>query len=456
MLGKVRKVHMIGIGGIGMSGIAEVLLNLKYEVSGSDIKRSKITERLESLGARIFYTHNPENVEGADVIVISSAIKPDNPEVLRARELRLPVIPRTEMLSELMRMKFSIAVSGSHGKTTTTSLIGEILAVAGMDPTLVVGGRLKGLGTNARLGSGKYFVAEVDESDGTFRIISPVIAVVTNIDREHLDTYKTLKSLKLAFLHFLNAVPFWSLSIVCVDDKGVRSIIPKVKRRLLTYGLRRDADFRASSVESTPKGSHFKVTYRGKEVGNFFIPLLGIHNVVNALAAMCVAEELGISMRDVKTAFENFSGIERRLEFKGVKEGVYYYDDYGHHPTEIMNTLSAITQHLKTRKLHVIFQPHRFTRTSILMEEFARAFSQADTLIVMDIYPAGEPPIDGVNSEVLVKKIRETGHPSVHYISDFEGIKEIITRVAREGDIVLTLGAGDVYKFHEVMHGGKF
>jgi len=456
MLGKVRKVHMIGIGGIGMSGIAEVLLNLKYEVSGSDIKRSKITERLETLGARIFYTHDPKNVEGADVIVISSAIKPDNPEILKARELRIPVIPRTEMLSELMRMKFSIAVSGSHGKTTTTSLIGEILAAAGMDPTLVIGGRLKSTGTNARLGSGKYFVAEVDESDGTFRIISPVIAVVTSIDKEHLDTYKTLKSLKLAFLHFLNAVPFWSFSIACIDDKGVRSIIPRVKRRLLTYGMRRDADFRASKVKSSSKGSSFKVTYRGKEMGNFFIPLLGVHNVVNALAAICVAEELGIPMQDVKMALENFSGIERRLEFKGVKDGVYYYDDYGHHPTEIIKTLSAVTRHLKTHKLHVIFQPHRFTRTSVLMEEFARAFSQADTLIVMDIYPAGESPIEGVNSEVLVNRIKEHGHPSVYYVSDFEGIKEIISRVAKEGDIVLTLGAGDVYKFHEVIHAGKF
>jgi len=455
MLGKVRKVHMVGIGGIGMSGIAEVLLNLKYTVSGSDIKRSKITDRLESLGARIFYIHDPKNIEGADVIVISSAIKPDNPEVLRAKELRIPIIPRTEMLSELMRMKFSIAVSGSHGKTTTTSLIGEILATAGVDPTLVVGGRLKSLGTNARLGSGKYFVAEVDESDGTFRMISPVIAIVTNIDKEHLDTYKNLKSLKSAFLHFLNAVPFWSLSILCMDDKGVRSLIPKVKRRFLTYGMHREADFRVSSVESSKRGSSFNVTYRGKGVGQFFIPLLGLHNVVNALACICVAEELGISTKDVKTALENFSGIERRLEFKGTKDGVYYYDDYGHHPTEIMNTLSAIERHLKGGKVHVIFQPHRFTRTSILMDEFAKAFFKADTVLVMDIYPAGESPIEGINSKVLVKKMKDSGHPSVHYIPNFEGIKEMINKVAREGDIVLTLGAGDVYKFHEEKHGGK-
>jgi len=455
MLGKVRKVHMVGIGGIGMSGIAEVLLNLKYTVSGSDIKRSKITERLESLGAKVFYTHNPKNIEGADVIVISSAIKPDNPEVLRAKELRIPIIPRTEMLSELMRMKFSIAVSGSHGKTTTTSLIGEILATAGMDPTLVVGGRLKSLDTNARLGSGKYFVAEVDESDGTFRMISPVIAVLTNIDKEHLDTYKTLKSLKSAFLHFLNAVPFWGLSILCMDDRGARSLISKVKRRFFTYGMHREADFRVSSVKSSKRGSSFNVTYHGKEIGQFFIPLLGLHNVVNALACICVAEELGISIKDVKSALENFSGIERRLEFKGTKDGVYYYDDYGHHPTEIMKTLSAIERHLKSGKVHVIFQPHRFTRTSILMDEFAKAFFKADTVLVMDIYPAGEPPIEGINSKVLVKKMKESGHPSVHYTPDFGDIKEMINKVAKEGDIVLTLGAGDVYKFHEEIHGGK-
>ncbi len=455
MLGKVKKIHMVGIGGIGMSGIAEVLLNLKFTVSGSDIKRSKITERLEKLGAKIFYNHRPENIEGADVVVISSAIKPDNSEVIRAKELRIPIIPRTEILSELMRMKFSITVSGSHGKTTTTSLIGEVLAAANMDPTLIVGGRLRSLGTNARLGSGKYFVAEVDESDGTFRMISPVIAVVTNIDKEHLDTYKTLKSLKSAFLHFLNSVPFWSLSIACLDDRGVRSIISKVKRRLFTYGTHPDADFRVSSVERSERGSFFKANYREKELGKFFIPLLGYHNVLNALACICVAQELGISLNEVKSAFENFSGIERRLEFKGEKNGVYYYDDYGHHPTEIKSTLSAIRKHLKGGRLHVIFQPHRFTRIFLLMNEFSKAFFDADTLFVMDIYPAGENPIEGVNSKNLVKKIKEAGHLRVSYLSSFGEIRDYIKKIAKNGDIVLTLGAGDVYKFHEEVHRGE-
>lgn len=455
MLGRVRRIHMVGIGGIGMSGIAEVLLNLKYIVSGSDIKRSKNTEKLEKLGAKIFYRHNPKNLQDADVVVISSAINPENPEVMRARELRIPVIPRTEMLSELMRMKLSICVSGSHGKTTTTSLIGEVLATAGMDPTLIVGGRLRSIETNVRLGSGKYFVAEVDESDGTFRMINPIIAVVTNIDKEHLDTYKTLNSLKSAFLHFLNAVPFWGLSVVCIDDKGVKDVISKIKRRFLTYGIDAQADFRISSVEKTERGSYFEATYMGKKIGRFFLSLLGFHNLLNALACICVAEELGISKNDIRSAFERFSGIERRLEFKGVRENVYYYDDYGHHPTEIKRTLSAIREHLKARRIHVIFQPHRFTRTSILMNEFAKAFSEADTLIVMDIYPAGEPPIKGVHSMLLLKKIRECAHPSVHYIPDFKSIRRLIKEVAREGDIVLTLGAGDVYKFHEEIGDGK-
>lgn len=449
MLGKVRRIHMVGIGGIGMSGIAEVLLNMKYEVSGSDIRRSRITERLEGLGARIFYGHDGKNVEGADVLVISSAIKAGNPEVERAKELRIPVIPRTEMLSELMRMKYSITVSGSHGKTTTTSLIGEILAKGGLDPTLIVGGRLRSMGTNARLGSGAYFVAEVDESDGTFLMINPVIAVVTNIDREHLDTYGTEESLAKAFLHFVNAVPFWGLSVVCIDDPGVRRIYPGIRRRVITYGTSPQADFSVGSVEKSEKGSYFTVRFRGKEIGRFFVPLLGFHNILNALAGICVAEELGVSRDDVRKALESFSGIERRLEFKGVKDGVFYYDDYGHHPTEIKRTLSAIREHLKVGKLHVIFQPHRFTRTHLLMDDFAQAFYEADNLFVLDIYPAGETPVEGVTSEELVKKIKGLGHRSAYYIRNPSEAIDLIRKKAGAGDVVLTLGAGDVYRLHE-------
>lgn len=444
---KIEKIHFVGIGGIGMSGIAEVLLNLGFTVRGSDLRSTDTTIRLEKLGATIFTGHRAENIGNADVVVVSSAVRPDNPEVLRAKEFFIPVIQRAEMLAELMRMKYSVAVAGAHGKTTTTSLVSTILGHAGLDPTCVIGGRLNSLGSNAKLGDSKFLVAEADESDGTFLLLYPTIAVTTNIDLEHLDFYHDINEIKSAFLAFLNKVPFYGLDIICIDNPNVQSLIPQLKRRYMTYGLSKQADLRAENITYNGFVTSFKVFYKEQEMGDINLTLPGIHNVINALAACGVAIELDIPFATVKEALKDFGGIHRRLEVKWDGE-IKLIDDYGHHPTEIRATLSAIRQMWKGR-IVVIFQPHRYTRTKALMEEFISSFNEADVLIVTEIYAASEEAIEGVNGYVLSENIRMSGHKHVMFAPTKEEAAEKVLSIAKEGDVVITLGAGDIYKIED-------
>ena len=447
VLHKIERVHFVGIGGIGMSGIAEVLLNLGFKVTGSDTRKTDITERLEKLGAKIFYGHKEENIIDADVVVISSAIRADNPEVKKAKELFVPVIQRAEMLAELMRMKYSIAVAGAHGKTTTTSLVSTILGHAGIDPTCVIGGRLNSLGSNAKLGDSKFLVAEADESDGTFLLLFPTIAVVTNIDLEHLDFYKDLDEIKAAFTAFLNKVPFYGLDIICIDNANLQSLIPLLKRRYMTYGLSKQADLRAENITYEGFVTKFKVIYKGYELGEIALALPGIHNVLNTLAACGVCIELDIPFATIKEALQNFAGIHRRLEVKWDGE-IKLIDDYGHHPTEVRATLSAIRQMSKGR-IVVAFQPHRYTRTQALMDEFVTSFNEADILIVTEIYAASEDKIEGVTGANLAERIRASGHKNVLFAATKEEAAEKILEIAQTGDVVVTLGAGDIHKIDE-------
>ena len=444
---KIDTIHFVGIGGIGMSGIAEVLLNLGFKVTGSDLRKSDITERLEELGARIFYGHREENVQDVDVVVVSSAVKPDNPEILRAREHFIPVIQRAEMLAELMRMKYSVAVAGAHGKTTTTSLVSAILGHAGLDPTCVIGGKLKSLGSNAKLGDSKYLVAEADESDGTFLLLFPTIAVVTNIDLEHLDFYKDINEIKAAFLTFLNKVPFYGVDIICIDNANLQSLIPSLKRRYITYGLSKQADLRAENITYNGFEATFKVVYKEYGLGEITLSLPGVHNVRNTLAAVGVAIELDIPFVAIREALKAFSGIQRRLEMKWDGD-IKLIDDYGHHPTEIRATLSALRSMWKGR-IMVVFQPHRFTRTKALMDEFVTSFNEADFLIVTEIYAASEEKIEGVSGLALAERIKATGHKNVVFVPTKEEAAELVLKAALPGDVVLTLGAGDVYKIDE-------
>ena len=453
---KIERIHFVGIGGIGMSGIAEVLLNLGFKITGSDVRKTDITERLEELGARIFYGHKEENIADSDVdvAVISSAIRQDNPEVKKAKELFIPVIQRAEMLAELMRMKYSIAVAGAHGKTTTTSLISSIFGHAGLDPTCVIGGKLNSLGSNAKLGDSKFLVAEADESDGTFLLLFPTIAVATNIDMEHLDFYKDLNEIKAAFTAFLNKVPFYGLDIICIDNANLQSLIPLLKRRYMTYGLSKQADLRAENIVYEGFATKFKVVYKGYELGEITLMLPGVHNVVNALAACGVCIEKKERMADtcapfatIKEALKDFSGIHRRLEIKWDKD-IKLIDDYGHHPTEIRATLAAMRKMSKSR-IVVAFQPHRYSRTKALMDEFITSFNEADVLIVTEIYAASEDKIEGITGANLAEKIRASGHKNVFFAPTKEEAAEKILEIAKKGDIVVTLGAGDIYKIDE-------
>ena len=442
---KIEKIHFVGIGGIGMSGIAEVLLNLDFAVTGSDIRKTDTTERLEQLGAKIFYGHNRENVlQDVDVVVISSAVKSDNPEIQKAKEYFIPVIQRAEMLAELMRMKYSIAVAGSHGKTTTTSIVSTILGHAGMDPTCVIGGRLNSLGSNAKLGDSKFLVAEADESDGTFLLLFPTIAVATNIDLEHLDFYRDIDEIKAAFLTFLNKIPFYGLDIICIDNANVQSLIPHLKRRYMTYGLSKQADLRADGVKFDGSRTTFKVIYKGYELGTINLALPGIHNVVNALAACGVAIELDIPFATITEALKTFSGIHRRLEVKWDGD-IRLIDDYGHHPTEIKATLAAVRR-MSGGKIIVAFQPHRYTRTKALMDDFITSFNEADVLIVTEIYAASEEKIEGISGMLLSEKIRASGHKNVLFAATKEEVADKILEIAQPGDLVVTLGAGDINK----------
>lgn len=449
MFAKIQRIHFVGIGGIGMSGIAEVLLNLGYKVSGSDLKSSPITQRLTSLGAAVFEGHRAENIAGAEVVVTSSAIAEQNPEVAEAHKGHIPVIQRAEMLAELMRLKYGIAVAGMHGKTTTTSMVAAVLAAGGLDPTVVVGGRVDAMGSNARLGKSQYLVAEADESDRSFLKLSPILSVVTNIDREHMDCYRNMRNVKTAFLDFMDRVPFYGMVVVCNDDPLLRKLFPQVRRRMVTYGTRRGSDFQTKLGEAKFDSnqdrplSTFHVAYRGKDLGEFQLHVPGVHNVLNATAAIAVGIGLDIDVEQVRSALANFRGVDRRFQLRGRSAGVSVIDDYGHHPTEIRATLAAARQY-GFRKVHVVFQPHRYSRTQLLIDEFATAFGDADSLFVLDIYAASEQPIEGITGKALAQRISEKGGRTAQYASSFEEVVGLVKAVAQEGDMVLTLGAGSV------------
>jgi UDP-N-acetylmuramate--alanine ligase len=449
MFAKIQRIHFVGIGGIGMSGIAEVLLNLGYKISGSDLKSSAVTQRLASLGATTFEGHVAENISGAEVIVTSSAIAEDNPEVAEARKLHIPVIRRAEMLAELMRLKYGIAIAGMHGKTTTTSMVAAVLAAGELDPTVVVGGRVDAMGSNARLGKSHYLVAEADESDRSFLKLSPILCVITNIDREHMDCYRNMRDVRQTFLEFMDRVPFYGMIVACHDDPILRKLLPQVQRRVVTYGTRRGSDFliKPGAIEQQAGEhrplSHFRVSYRGKDLGEFTLHVPGAHNILNATAAIAVGVGLEIPSENIRMALENFRGVDRRFQLRGKAAGVSVIDDYGHHPTEIKATLAAAKQ-CGFGRIHVIFQPHRYTRTKALMDDFIHAFEDADTLCILDIYAASEKPIEGVSGEGLAVRIRETMGQNVRYVRSFAEVAEVVSAEAREGDMILTLGAGSI------------
>jgi UDP-N-acetylmuramate--alanine ligase len=439
-----RRVHFVGIGGSGMSGIAEVLLNLHYEVSGSDQRRSAATERLKKLGARIWEGHSEAHVEGAEAVVVSSAVKPDNPEVLEARRRQIPVIPRGEMLAELMRLKYGIAVAGSHGKTTTTSMVAAVLAAASLDPTLVVGGRLNSVGSSARLGKGEFIVVESDESDRSFLHLAPILALITTIDREHLDCYGSFDDLQRAYAEFANRVPFYGAAILCTDDPGVRQIVPMLRRRVVAYGTD-NADLLICDIQCGHMESKFALCYRGQDLGRFQLAVPGRHNALNAAAAVAVGLELKISLQKIRQGLADFRGVERRFQVRGEVGGVTVVDDYGHHPTEIRATLAAARE-CKFKRVIVLFQPHRHTRTALLMDEFAHCFELCDRLYVGDIYGAGESPIEGVTAAALVERIQAAGFSAVEYGPDAERVLDQLAGIVQEGDAVITLGAGNVWQ----------
>ncbi|MBF0301600.1 MAG: UDP-N-acetylmuramate--L-alanine ligase [Desulfamplus sp.] len=468
MYQKDYHIHFVGIGGIGMSGIAEILISLGYTVSGSDLNSSSITERLKSLGAVIYQGHQKENIyrrltkdsicdesiskeifkencKVPNVIVTSSAISKDNPEVLEAKSKAIPIIPRAEMLAELMRIKYSIAVSGAHGKTSTTSMIAQILNVAKFDPTVIIGGLLSTIGSNAFHGKGEYIVAEADESDGSFLKYAPAIAVVTNIDLEHLDFYKDIEDIKAKFIQFINSVPFYGLAVLCLDNEHIQNLIPKIQVRYTTFGHSAQADIQARDISFANSKSVFQVVRHGEPLGYVKLNLSGRHNISNALAAIAVALELKISFDTIKCALEKIEGVKRRMDKKGVKNGILVMDDYGHHPTEIRTTLMAIKENWPDKRVVVIFQPHRYSRTKALFDEFTRAFYQSDLLILLPIYAASEAKIEGVDSETLAVGIRSHGHKDVSFAPDTDTCLKMVMERVRPGDLVLTLGAGNVY-----------
>jgi UDP-N-acetylmuramate--alanine ligase len=453
MFNQYRIIHFTGIGGIGMSGIAEVLHKLGYEVAGSDIRESDTTMRLRELGIKIFIGHDEGNIRGAQVVVTSSAVSNTNPEVVAAKDRGIPVIPRAEMLAELGRLKYGILVAGAHGKTTTTSLIATILGEAGLDPTVVIGGKLKAMGSNAKHGQGDFLVAEADESDGSFLKLSPTIAIITNIDREHMDHFKNLENLKAAFVEFINKVPFYGVSIVCRENEHTREILPQIKRRALTYGLAHDSDMNARNIRHDGGRTTFEVIFRGASLGDFILPVPGIHNVLNSMAAILTAIELKVPLAKIRSGLAGFSGIQRRFELRGEARGIRVYDDYGHHPVEIRAALKAARECFPDRRLLVIFQPHRFTRTRDLMDDFALSFGVVDGLYLMDIYAASEAPIKGVNSAALLEKMKAVGLKNAVHISDREELVGTVLGDLQPGDVLMTLGAGDVYKIGEEILG---
>ena len=451
MFRHVKRIHFIGIGGIGMSGIAEVLIGLDFDVSGSDARKSANTDRLEKIGATVFEGHRAENVGDAQVVVYSSAVKADNPEVVEARRRSIPVIPRAEMLAELMTLKpYSVAVAGTHGKTSTTSMVSTVLTHAGVDPTTVVGGVVESLGSNAKLGGSEWFVTEADESDRSFLMLNPTIGVITNIDKEHMESYKGMDDVVQCFTDFANKVPFYGASILCLDDPNVQLILPKIKRRRVTYGMTAQADISAFEIKYDNKfGSTFTVKLGNEPLGEIHLPVPGKHNVYNALAATAVALELEVPFEKIAAAFKTFKNANRRFQFKGEVGGVAVVDDYGHHPTEILATLSAAKTGSGGRRTLVVFQPHRYSRTKELFDDFALCFNNADVLFVLDIYAASESPIDGITAETLTENIRQYGHKDVRYVGDIDIAAKVAVEEAREGDIIVTLGAGNVTRLSD-------
>jgi UDP-N-acetylmuramate--alanine ligase len=444
MFFKPQHLHFTGIGGIGMSGIAEVLLNLGYEISGSDQKPGPITERLASLGARIYEGHHASHVGDARALVVSSAIAADNPELLEARRLQIPVIPRGELLAELMRLKYGIAIGGSHGKTTTTSMTAALLSHAGLDPTVVVGGRVRAMGgANARVGSSDFLIVESDESDGSFLKLAPILAVVTNIDREHLDHYGTFERVLEAFVEFVNRVPFYGAAILCLDDPEVQTILPKVRRRTMTYGMSAQADLRIAEFQPGPQSSRFRLRLRGEDLGDFELHVPGAHNVLNATAAAGVALELQVAPAQIRGGLARYAGVDRRMQVKGEAGGITLMDDYGHHPTEIRATLDAARLG-DWKRILVVFQPHRYTRTQALMDEFARSFHAADRVFVTDIYAASEKAIEGVTGARLAERLQAFGHRGATFAGTLENAVEAAADAASPGDLIITLGAGSV------------
>jgi UDP-N-acetylmuramate--alanine ligase len=449
MFKRIKHVHFVGIGGIGMSGIAEVLLNLGYKVTGSDLRATVITDRLEQLGATIYPRHAAENVAGANVVVISSAVQAGNPEIEEAKRRKIPVIARAEMLAELARLKYAITVAGTHGKTTTTSMIATILDRAGYDPTVVVGGLLNTIGSNARLGKGEFIVLEADESDRSFLMLSPTIAVVTNIEADHLDHYRDLEDIEATFLSFINKVPFYGAAILCIDEPSVQSLIPKIKRPMVTYGTAATADVCITDVRLEGLGSTFTLRYDGRSTQKMKLNVPGMHNVLNATAAFAVARNMDLEVKVIANALENFRGVDRRFQIKS-RDGVTVIDDYAHHPTEIRATLSAA----KTgnfNRIFAVFQPHRYTRTFHFFDDFARAFNLADVVFVLDIYPAGENPIEGITTSALIEKLKSFGHKNAIYAPTFEMIESQIISSAKPGDAVVVMGAGSVTKLSDTL-----
>lgn len=446
MFFRPQHLHFVGIGGIGMSAIAEVLLKLGYQISGSDLKLTPLTSRLAAMGASVREGHDAAHVGGARVVVVSSAVDESNPEVRQARRMQIPVIPRGELLAELMRLKYGVAIAGSHGKTTTTSMAAHILTQAGLDPTVIVGGRVNLMGgSNARVGAGDLLVVEADESDGSFLKLAPILAVITNIDREHVDHYPSLEATRAAFSDFANKVPFYGASIVCLDDANVQQALPSIKRRTITYGASAQADLNIDDPDCGHFSSRFRLKFFDQDLGEFSLSIPGYHNVLDATAAVAVALELGVEPDAARQALATFTGVDRRFQRRGEAGGVTVIDDYGHHPTEIRATLAA-ARLCRFKQIHVLFQPHRYTRTQVLMDEFAASFHQADTVHLLDIYAASEPPIEGVTAESLAARLREFGHRGTHYAGTLANGVEAILKLAAPGDLVLTLGAGSVWQ----------
>lgn len=444
--GKIKNIHFVGIGGIGMSGIAEVLLNLGYGVTGSDRSLSDVTEHLAKIGAKIYQGHSADNVKDADVLVYSSAVTEDNPEVQEALRRKIPVIKRAEMLAELMRLKFGIAIAGTHGKTTTTSLTGAVLTEAGLDPTLIIGGKVRSLKTNAKLGDSEFLVAEADEFDKSFLKLIPTIAVITNIEADHLDCYDGLDDLKNSFVEFANKVPFYGRVIACLDHPGVQEVMSRIKRSVTTYGFNKQADIQASDVTFGDGGVVFDVSYMKYKMGRIRLRIPGAHNVLNALAAIGVGLELDIPFEKIKSGLEKFSGVNRRFEIKGTFNDIMIVDDYAHHPTEIDATLRGARTGWPRRRIIAVFQPHLYSRTRDFYREFARAFFQVDVLVVTDVYPAREEPIPGVNGQLIADTALELGHREVHYIADKSQLADFVAGLAQPGDMVITIGAGNIWK----------